>query len=725
MATLVLTAVGTAIGGPLGGAIGAIVGRQADLAIGGGGSREGPRLRELTVTTSSYGQPVPRHFGRMRVAGSVIWSTELTETSSTQGGKGSPSTTSYSYSASFAVALSSTPIDRIGRIWADGTLLRGAQGDLKTGGAIRIYHGNGDEPADPLIIADKGVSAPAFRDLAYVVFEDLQLGEFGNRIPALNFEIFSRKDASVSLDDLVPQAGGTPSQSVLPNTRGFADEGGPLRRSLSAIDSVIPLTCLVADNQLRISYGQLDEGEIAVLPGRLADDTGEAGTQPLARRGSDRDREPLALRYYDEDRDFQPGVQRALGLSPGGRESVIDLPATMNADGARRIANENAHRARWHHERMVWRVAELDPQFVPGKIVKVPETTGLWRIASREWYDRGVEYTLERIAPQSGMAISSDPGSSNPAPDRAITPTLLTVSEVPPQTPDDLAQRRVFAAATSVGGGWRGAQLFVEQGDTLVELGPSGRQRSVTGQLTVPLPPSPCVLLEPLAACEITLAATDLALANTDMTGIASGNNRLLVGAEVLQFMHAEPLGNGRWRLSGLLRGRAGTEPNASRIHVAGTPILLLDDRLTPLDPALVPPLDSTRVAAIGLGDVAPVMAELQNAGLSRRPPMPVAPRRSVLPDNSWKMSWTRRARGHWRWDVQNDVPLVEEVESYEFGYGPTDTPYLTWSLPEASFTLIEAERLDLVTRFGAGDLWVRQSGTFSTSDALKVATLS
>ena len=50
------------------------------------------------------------------------------------GGKGKPKVTTYSYTASFAVALASRPIAGIGRIWADGNLLRGAAGDLKTGG---------------------------------------------------------------------------------------------------------------------------------------------------------------------------------------------------------------------------------------------------------------------------------------------------------------------------------------------------------------------------------------------------------------------------------------------------------------------------------------------------------------------------------------------------------------------------------------------------------------
>ena len=106
MATLVLTAAGTAIGGPIGGAIGAILGQQIDGRLFAPKPRQGPRLGELAVQTSSYGSQIPKLFGTMRVAGTVIWATDLREErSKSGGGKGQPKTVDYSYSANFAVAL--------------------------------------------------------------------------------------------------------------------------------------------------------------------------------------------------------------------------------------------------------------------------------------------------------------------------------------------------------------------------------------------------------------------------------------------------------------------------------------------------------------------------------------------------------------------------------------------------------------------------------------------
>ena len=133
MATLILTAVGTAVGGPVGGAVGAILGQAADQRLFAPKGREGPRLGELAVQTSAYGTAIPKIFGRMRAAGTVIWATDLRERrSASGGGKGQPKTVAYSYSANFAVALSARRGCAVGRICADGKLLRGLAGDFKS-----------------------------------------------------------------------------------------------------------------------------------------------------------------------------------------------------------------------------------------------------------------------------------------------------------------------------------------------------------------------------------------------------------------------------------------------------------------------------------------------------------------------------------------------------------------------------------------------------------------
>ncbi|CAN5121371.1 hypothetical protein BH10PLA2_BH10PLA2_00410 [soil metagenome] len=112
MATLVLTAV-RGLFGPVGAAIGALAGQAIDAEIFKPAGRQGPRVADLRVQTSSFGTQIPLLFGAMRVAGTVIWATDMKENAETSGGKGRPNVTTYSYSASFAVVLSARSIGRV------------------------------------------------------------------------------------------------------------------------------------------------------------------------------------------------------------------------------------------------------------------------------------------------------------------------------------------------------------------------------------------------------------------------------------------------------------------------------------------------------------------------------------------------------------------------------------------------------------------------------------
>jgi len=202
MAALLLSVAGAAIGGSVFGPIGAIAGRLVGAIAGNAIDQslfashrditlQGPRLADLSVMASTEGAPIVRVYGRARLSGQVIWATNLIEvvkkrTETTGGGKGGPTvtttTTTYSYFANLAVGLCEGPIGCVLRVWADGKPL-----DLK-GLTVRSYRGDETQDADPLIIAKEGDS-PAYRGLAYVVFERLPLANFGNRIPQLSFEV--------------------------------------------------------------------------------------------------------------------------------------------------------------------------------------------------------------------------------------------------------------------------------------------------------------------------------------------------------------------------------------------------------------------------------------------------------------------------------------------------------------------------------------------------------
>ncbi len=236
MATLALGALGAAAGSALlpaglsvlgstitgaaiGSQIGAMAGHVVDQALFGSSGRQrvvdGPRLSDVRITSSTEGAPIPRLYGRARLGGQVIWACNLMETvvprggSSGGAGKGGRSSANtgadYVYSANFAVGLCEGPISSVGRVWADGKEI-----DLSKY-TYRVYTGTADQQADALIEAQQGADqAPAYRGLAYIVFEQMPLADFGNRIPQLSFEIFSALDGlsqQIRAVSLIPGSG--------------------------------------------------------------------------------------------------------------------------------------------------------------------------------------------------------------------------------------------------------------------------------------------------------------------------------------------------------------------------------------------------------------------------------------------------------------------------------------------------------------------------------------
>lgn len=228
MGQLVTTVVGGAIGFAIGGPLGAQIGMTLGGMIGStlfGPTIKGPRLNDLKVTASTYGTAIPEIYGTVRVGGNMIWTTGIKETSKkSRPGKGGPKQVTYSYDATFAMGLCKGPIQNVLRIWADGKIIydktggatrtpeaAGTSGGGTLGGGffpglfikiaqkkkpgliIRVYRGDEEQLPDSLIVADKGVgNVSAHRGIAYVVFERMQLEDYGNRIPQLTFEITKR-----------------------------------------------------------------------------------------------------------------------------------------------------------------------------------------------------------------------------------------------------------------------------------------------------------------------------------------------------------------------------------------------------------------------------------------------------------------------------------------------------------------------------------------------------
>lgn len=665
MATLVLGTVGRALLGPVGGAIGALIGNRVDHAVLGSPRRQGPRLTELSVQTSTYGTQIPAVFGTMRVAGPVIWATDLVEARGlTGGGKGRAGTESYSYSANFVVALSGRTIRRVGRIWADGRLLRGSAGDFKVATGFRLYPGTEDQPVDPLVASIEGARASAFRGIAYAVFEGLALAEFGNRIPQLTFEV--EADSGPVSCDVIARA---LSPLVRPGdagmaVAGFAASGGSVRAVLEMLAGMSRGQWVADGPGVRLVGPGGGTAQVIRDEGMGADGPGRRGARDIA--GEAVVPASVTVAHYDPARDYQIGVQRA--RRPGGvRDDRLELAAALDAATARTLAQDRL--AAYAVER-VRRIVTLGPDalaITPGTIVRIDGEAGRWRVTEAAWEAMAVRLTCVPLG-LGGPILPASPGRIARAADRAVGATRLIAFEAPPLTDELLSAPRLSVVAAG-GPGWRQAELAysLDDGASWTALGPTALP-GIIGVVSAVTPGGGHSLIDRRGTFDIRLAED---LADADDAALDAGANLAWVDGELLQFARARPLGDRRWRLSGLRRGLRGTEAMIGRA-VPGAPfVLILPGSVRTVDVPIAMLGRPVRFLAHGLADAPEgVPATADVTGLSVLPPSPVGWRCRRATDGRVTIGWTRRSRIGWRWLDRVDAPLGEEVERYRIAIG-------------------------------------------------------
>ncbi|MEH3108091.1 MAG: phage tail protein [Sphingomonas fennica] len=661
MATLVLTGVGKALGGPIGGAVGALIGGGIDRRLFGERQTRGPRLADLKVQTSAYGTTIPRLYGTLRVAGTVIWAADLIETRTTSGGgKSGPRTQSFAYAASFAVALSARPIVRVGRIWADGRLLRGAAGDWKAETGFRLHLGDADQPADPLIAAVEGMAAaPAHRGIAYAVFERLQLADFGNRIPSLSFEVVA-DEAAVTVGAIAADlGGGAVAGRAGPALAGYASAADSLRAGLEGLAAACPIELTDDGGTLRIDPPAGVRRTIA------AAELGVGGAAQAIDRTAAALPDEVSIAYYEPARDHQAGLQRARRAGPPQRTVAIELAAALPAEAARGLAEAALARAWTERERATVRVGWRHMDLKPGDRIRIGDDPGVWRIARTTLEGMAVELALVRAAAAPIPAVMAGAGRQAAAADHSIGATRLVPIDLPPTDETPATEPAIWVAAAG-GPGWRRAalSLSIDGGAGWEAIGETAGA-AVIGTLVSAVPPAGSALVDRRTVLTVDLAHAEMTLATVPERALHAGANPTMLGGELIQFATAEQTGPRRWRLSTLLRGRRGTEAAAAAGHAAGIALVAIEPgalRRVALPPAMLgrPVL----VGARGIGDSDMVVAEAVAAGRALRPPPPVAIRAWRMGD-AIAIGWRRRSRIGWGWTDGAETPLGEEREAY------------------------------------------------------------
>lgn len=155
------------------------------LLFGGGGSKPKPQFTGLAVQTSTSAIGIPIGFGKNRSSHNVIWQNDFKANKKKQkAGKGlSPSTTTYTYSGSFMMALGWGPINDVTRVWKDQSKVTNY---AELGFSLFV----GETPQSPwgYLESKHPSQSLGYPGIAYFAVANYDLGQ-GNSLPQHSFEI--------------------------------------------------------------------------------------------------------------------------------------------------------------------------------------------------------------------------------------------------------------------------------------------------------------------------------------------------------------------------------------------------------------------------------------------------------------------------------------------------------------------------------------------------------
>jgi hypothetical protein len=489
---------------------------------------------------------------------------------------------------------------------------------------------------------------------------------------------------------------------------GFLDgfvigEVAPLRASLEPLAGLFNLVVREEEGRLRfISKEYLDDTSIA--EGDLVQN-GEAAAFVETVSGEVELPREMTLTHGDLFASYEGVTSQSRRLETASDRSVsMNAPAILPPSTGESLA-EARLRDSWNARRqssfgLPWKYLRLEA----GDVVSVANA----QVPSLQYRISGIEDGQWRSLTASGFArfesagTQSAPASGEPGKVTGIGAPLVALMNLPlgmdALEPEPAVHVAVWASP------W--AESY--------SVATSPSEDGFSARTVVPDPAQIFTLQEPLSAGPLgrwdrantlVLAGDAGDLESLERVLVLAGGNGLAVQAdngewEIIQFQNADLAADGRWHLTGLLRGQMGTDPAMLAGASAGNLAVLLNDAVVRV------PLQASETGLELNWRVAPVVSgntDLANADLrtftctaaNRRPLSPVHLRASEQVDGTLTTTWIRRSRtGSDTWENAT-VPLDEPVEQWRVTVRDTmGTAVRTEDVSIGSFTYSAAERM-------------------------------
>ncbi len=446
--------------------------------------------------------------------------------------------------------------------------------------SVVFHDGSETQTADAIIEAEEE-DVPAFRGTSYIVIENMNLTEFGGRIP--NFTLFVEADpvspiftVGDCIARILTEAGLLPSQfdatACVALLRGYVVSGPqPTIQQLEPLLLAYDLIIVEREGVLTFKpRGESDTGDIDNLfLGAVEGDSPDIPDAEFEDRADFLMPQEVTIEHLDSEQDLQPGAQRER-LIDSTQDNIekMRLPLTLSPTEARAIA-----------QRLLWqsRAENLNIKFsLPPSYIWIKEYDRLTLVFLSETYIIRVTQVLigaNRVVEVSGIVERPFNTELTPAVDSniIITPSIyrpptlvLHILDLPPLTGGEIRSSGFYwaVAAADPSALYLGGTLFDSGTDidfgTLALLPPE----TTMGIALSVLADAPSIdVWDEISVVQIELHEGTLSSATKDQ--VLSGSNTCIIGDEIIGFRTATLISENIYDLSGLWRGRRDTSDHS------------------------------------------------------------------------------------------------------------------------------------------------------------------
>jgi hypothetical protein len=686
--------VGTALGFSIGMTVGGWLFPPAMPSVDRG------KITDLRVQGASQGTAIPILYGRQRPTGVVIWSGGLKDVAHTTrvgGGLkgGSSSVTDHSATVSMVVMACEGPVHSIRRVYANHKVIyenRGGEDKWADGidpDSVEFFYGTSSQAVPGVMLDAIGAAdCPACRGIAGIAFDTLDLAQWGNQIPLLEFEVQKASTATQSLETICLDLGQRVGRSL--SDMDYSALAGIQCRGLlisSRMDEKTIMDTLAT--AYLFDWVEVDGKMKAVLRGGAIQGTidgtwlgaalgnkGRPSSVEITRRMETELPRRVDVQYVSEALDFQSDVQfgvRETGASEDPQ--LITLPIVMTATEAKRLADVLAN-APWINRvslafTLSWRYLKIAPGDLWNVPVETPEGSRTYTVLIKS-INMGLfgHLEVEGVEDDPSVYTQVSEGAETEVPDSSLPEsydTRFVVVDLNALWDDDAARGGWYGMATNRGSGWPGSEIratapYPRDTASIGWYRPlTFSSRSTAGAVIGTVPAT-----FPDRWDRTTVITVELdygALISVTEAEVLAGANLCVIGNEILQFATATLIADRTYELSNLIRGRRGTE--WAMAHADGDTFWMADGTTKRFEMLETQRGQTFTLTHFDFGTSAGTEFTRTLDCNSRKPYAPALLK--VEPSGSDRVAtWTRRARTMGGSPCLWSPPLDETTEEYD-----------------------------------------------------------